>query len=176
MKFISTTIIVSIFLLANINNSHAESSFVFTPSVGTATVSNIDGYSSALSTRFDALFFIIPQLGFNIFYNNYEDFKTTGSGAPVSLSLYRYGLGAIARWPINKHIEPFIRAEYFSWNSKAKSLGNTIGTDEGNSSGIALGIHFPIKKFFGLKLELQRSNEISGATIDQVSFGTTFEF
>lgn len=176
MKIIPKSVIASIFLYLCVTNAHAESSFVVTPSIGTATVSNIDGYSSAFSTRFDALFFIIPQLGFNIFYNNYDDFKTTGSGTPVSLSLYRYGLGAIARWPINKHIEPFIRAEYFSWNSEAKSLGYTIGADKGNSSGVALGIHFPIKKFFGLKLELQRSNEVSGATIDQFSLGTAFEF
>ena len=163
-------------LLSSVSNSHAESSFVFTPSIGTATVSNISGYSSAFSSRFDGLFFIIPQLGFNVFYNNYEDFKTTGSGTPVSLSLIRYGLGIIARWPINKHVQPYVRAEYFSWDSKAKSLGNTIGTDKGYSNGLALGIHFPIKRFFGLKLELQRSNNVSGATIDQVSLGTAFEF
>ena len=94
----------------------------------------------------------------------------------MTLSLGGYGAGVIGRWPLHENVQPFARADYLFWEMKANSMGKVVGKDNGASLGLALGVEFPIKGFFGLKVEALRYNDISGADIDHVSFGATFEF
>lgn len=155
------------------SSATAETSFMVSPSLGTG---NVSGYHNTGYIRIDGSFYPMPQLGFNLFYADYADFETKNGGTPASLSLNGYGVGVVGRWPLHLNIQPFIRGEYFSWDSEVNSLGGTVGADSDFSTGFALGVQFPIKNFFGLKVEVFRYSDVSGADIDQFSFGATFEF
>ncbi|MES0328486.1 MAG: hypothetical protein ABUK13_09890 [Gammaproteobacteria bacterium] len=158
----------------------AETSFIVSPSFGAASVNNINGYQDTTYARVDGSVYLSPQLGLNLFYADYDDFEGNSGGTPVSLSLSGYGFGVIGKWPLYRQMQPFIRGEFFAWDSEAYSLGGTVGIDSGFSAGLALGVQFPIefsiKYFTGLKIEVLRYNDISGADIDQFSFGALFKF
>lgn len=168
-------------LLAGCQTATAAS-FMVSNSLGSASISNIDGYEDATYFRLDGSFFLFPQLGFNIFAVDYNDFDYNNSDFGVtptnrvSLALKGNGLGVTGRWPMHPHFQPYARAEYFNWDLEARSLNRTIGKDSGGSMGVAVGAQFPIRRFFGLKAEMLRYEDISGADINHMAIGLTFEF
>ncbi len=174
----------SLLLLAGCQTATAAS-FMVSNSLGSASISNIDGYENAAYFRLDGSFFLFPQLGFNIFIVDYTDFDYNNSdfgptasttNNRVSLALKGNGFGVTGRWPMHPHFQPYARAEYFNWDLEARSLDRTIGKDNGGSMGIAVGAQFPIRRFFGLKAEALRYEDISGADINQMAIGLAFEF
>ncbi len=159
-------------------------SFMVSNSAGSASISNLDGYDNAMYLRLDVGYFPIPQIGFNIFINDYDDFQyneayslfsNTATNA-VDLVLKGRGVGVTGRWPINTHFQPYLRAEYYDWDLEARSLNRTVGKDSGGNLGIVVGAQFPVRKFFGFKAEAIRYNDISGADIDHLALGLVFEF
>lgn len=155
--------------------SYAQLGFEVAPSVGAATITNIDGYNDTTFIRVDGSFYPLPQLAANLFVIGYNDFETS-SGNAVAISLRGGGAGVIGKWPVNAHFMPYARAEYFHWNAEATALNRTVGKDKGNSFGLALGAEFPIKKIFGAKAEVSGYNDVSGANIRQISVGMTLSF
>ena len=172
------------FMLFAASPAVTAASFMVSNSAGTASISNLDSYDDVMYLRLDVGFFPIPQIGFNIFINNYDDFQyneadslfsNTATNA-VDLVLKGRGVGVTGRWPVNAHFQPYLRAEYFDWDLEARSLDRTVGKDSGGNLGIAVGAHFPIRKFFGFKAEAIQYNDISGADIDHLALGLVFEF
>ena len=175
MESLLRSLFISLLVFSG-NNVIAETSFMVSPVLGAASVSNINGYRNTTYVRVDGNFYLLPQLGLNLFYADYADFETSSGATPVSLSLNGYGIGVTGRWPLHPHIQPFVRIDYFAWDSKVNSRGKTVGADSGSSTGFALGILIPIKSFLGLKGEILRYVDVSDADIDQISFGATFQF
>lgn len=156
--------------------SHAELSFAVAPSLGIATISNIDGYNDANLLRVDGSFYPLPQVAVNLFVTKYADFESSGYGNDVAIELQGGGVGVIGRWPLHPHVMPYLRAEYLLWSAKATGLDRTLAEDDGGSAGLAIGAHFPIKKIYGIKTEFAGYNNVSGANIRQFSVGVMFEF
>lgn len=165
-----------ILLLAASGTTMAEQSFMISPSFGKASVSNIDDYDDSTHIRIDGSYFIIPEFGINLFAANYSDFETSTDNGTAAISLETYGIGLIGRWQAHPHIQPYLRADFFHWDAELTAFGDTTGSERDYSSSVALGVLFPIASIFGLKLEGQRYDDISGADINQLSFGVTFEF
>lgn len=155
---------------------HAENSFVVSPSVGAASISNIDGYKTAAYLRVDGSFYLLPQLGVNVFVANYPGFDSSGSGNEVTIKMNGYGAGVLGKWPVHPHVQPYVRVDYMLWNAEATGLGRTLAKDRGGSAGFAVGMQFPIISLFGVRAEVAGYNNISGADIRQISVGATFEF
>lgn len=163
-------------LLFPISEVYADNTLMISPSVGTASVSNIDGYDNSQFFRVDGTLFPIPQVGINIFAVNYQDFENNSGANSVKLTLEGQGFGLIGRWPINEQLQPYLRLEYFSWDVELKAFSHTISKDSSNSTGLGLGVQFTLSSGFGLKLEAMRYNDVSGADINQLALGATFEF
>lgn len=163
-------------LLLTATRVYAESSFIVSPSLGVASISNIDGYNSSAFLRVDGSFYPLPQLGFNVFVAGYPGFDSSGSGNNVSIKITGYGAGVTGRWPVHPHMQPYVRVDYMKWNAEAAGLGRTLAKDNGGSAGLAMGMQFPIKKIFGIKAEASGYNNVSGADIRQFSVGLTLEF
>lgn len=164
-------------LLATSGTTVAEQSFMISPSFGKASVSDVDNYENSTHLRFDGTYYIIPEFGLNLFVTDYAAFETSlDYGSEASIDLDGYGIGFVGRWPAHSHIQPYLRAEYFAWDAELTAFGHTIGKDSDYSTGIALGLQLPIASVFGLKLEGERYYDVSGADIDQLTFGLTFEF
>lgn len=166
-----------VLLLTTGGTAVAEQSFMISPSFGKASVNDIDDYGNATHIRLDGTYYIIPEFGLNLFATNYAAFETSsGYGSDASIDLDGYGIGFVGRWPAHAHIQPYLRAEFFAWDAELTAFGHTIGKDSDYSAGIALGLQLPIASVFGLKLEGERYYDVSGADIDQLTFGVTFEF
>ncbi|MBI5891346.1 MAG: hypothetical protein HZB47_11825 [Nitrosomonadales bacterium] len=162
-------------LLLSATHAYAEMSFAVSPSVGDASISNIGGYQNSNYARIDGSFYPLPELGINVFGASYTGFKSSG-GNEVSIKLTGYGTGVTGRWPVHPHVQPYVRVDYLLWKATSTGLGRTLGTDTGGSAGLAAGVQFPIKRFFGLKAEASAYNNVSGADIRQFSLGAVFEF
>ncbi|MFO7592849.1 MAG: outer membrane beta-barrel protein [Pseudomonadota bacterium] len=162
-----------ILLMATSGASVAEQSFMISPSFGMASV---DDYDDTTHIRIDGSYFIMPEFGINAFVTNYSDFETSGDYGDAAIELDGYGIGLIGRWQAHPRFHPYLRVDYFYWDAELTALGRNIGSESDFSTGIALGAQLPIKGFFGLKLEAQRYYDVSGADIDQLNFGATFEF
>lgn len=154
----------------------AERSYVVSPTLGYASISNIDGYKDAANIRIEGSFYPIPQFAANLFVVSYAGFESSGGGNVVTLDVNGYGAGVTGRWPVHPHVQPYARLDYMLWNVEATGLGRTLAKDQGGSAGFALGMQFPIKSFVGVKAELSGYNNVSGADIRQFSVGATFEF
>jgi hypothetical protein len=165
--------LASLLLLAT--PARAEISFAVAPSVGGATISNFSNYRDSAFARVDGTFFLLPEFGFNVFGTGYSGFETR-NGNEITIKVSGVGAGVIGRWPVHPHVQPYARLEYFSWRAEASGLNTTLGTESGGSPGLAIGLHFPIKKFFGLKAEVAGYNKVSDANIRQISIGGMFEF
>ena len=163
-------------LLLSATHAYAERSYVISPSVGGASISNIDGYKNSPYLRVDGSFHPLPQFGINLFVAGYSGFKSSGSGNEVNIKLNGYGAGVTGRWPIHPHVQPYVRVDYMRWNAEATGLGRTLAKDKGGSAGLAVGIQFPIKSIIGVKAEVSGYNNVSGADIRQFSLGLTLEF
>lgn len=163
-------------LLSSATHAYAESSFVISPSVGSASITNIDGYKNSPFVRVDGSFHPLPQFGVNVFVAGYPGFDSSGNGNAVSIKINGYGVGVTGRWPAHPHMQPYVRLDYMQWNAEATGLGRTLAKEGGGSAGLAVGIQFPIKKFFGIKAEVSGYNNVTGADIRQFSLGPTFEF
>lgn len=155
---------------------HAEVTFAVSPSVGMASINNIDGYNDTNYLRIDGTFFPLPQLGISLFANHYEDFESTGAGHDVAIRLHGNGVGVMGRWPLHPHVQPYLRADYMLWRADAIALGRTVGKEDGGSAGLAVGVNFPIKSIFSIKSEVSGYNDVSGADLRQFSLGAMFEF
>jgi hypothetical protein len=165
----------ALLLIASMH-AHADSSFLVSPSLGTASISNLDGYTSSPLIRVDGSFHPIPQFAVGVFVANLTGFESTGSGNAVSIQVNGYGAGVTGRWPVHPHVQPYARLDYMMWSAESTGLGRTLAKDQGGSAGLALGVQFPIKKIFGVKAEFSGYNNVSGANIRQFSVGATFEF
>ena len=163
-------------LLLTATPAAAERSYAVSPTLGYATISNIDGYKDASNIRIEGSFYPVPQFAANLFVVSYAGFESSGAGNPVTLNVNGYGAGVTGRWPVHPHVQPYVRLDYMMWSAEATGLGRTLGKDQGGSAGFALGMQFPIKKIFGAKAEVSGYNDISGANIRQFSLGATFEF
>ena len=165
-----------IFSLSFVNSVIAEKSFMISADLGTASINNISGYENTAYARVDSSFYFLPQYAINLFYADYKNFETNSGATPVSLSLNGYGIGITGVCPLYSQVQPYARIEYFTWDNNVYSLGNKVGSDSDFNTGLALGVIIPIKSIFGLKAEVMRYNDISGADIDQLSFGAFFKF
>jgi len=163
-------------LLLSVTHAYARGTFVVSPSVGAASISNISGYKDSNAARVDASYFLLPELGVGLFGINYSDFKSGGSGNAVSIKLSGYGPSMTGRWPVHPNVQPYARLDYMLWKAEANGLGRILANDKGGSAGLAVGVHFPIKRIFGVKAEVSRYNNVSGADIQQFSVGAVFEF
>ena len=163
-------------LLMPVGFAHAATSFGVSPSIGIATIQNIDGYKDSGFLRLDGNYYPIKQLGLSVFGTQYQDFESSRNASNVDIELNGFGVGVTGRWPVHKHVQPYIRAEYFRWNAEASGLGRTLGKDNGGSAGLAIGMQFPIYRIFGIKAEASGYNNVSGADIRQLSVGVTLEF
>ncbi len=163
-------------LLLSATHVHAASSFVISPSVGSASISNISGYKSSTFLRLDGSFHPIPQLGVGVSLVGYPRFDSNGGGNNVSIKVTGYGAGVTGRWPVHPHVQPYVRVDHILWNAEVTGLGRTLAKDKGGSPGLAVGMQFPIKSIFGIKAEVSGYNNVSGADIRQFSLGATFEF
>lgn len=163
-------------LLLSATHVHAESSFVVSPSAGGASVANIDGYRQSPFVRVDGSFHPLPQFGINVFVAHYPGFDSGGGGNNVSIKINGYGAGVTGRWPVHPHAQPYVRADYMRWSAEASGLGRTLAKDNGGSAGLAVGMQFPIKRIFGIKVEASGYNNVSGADIRHLSLGLTLEF
>lgn len=163
-------------LLLSAAQARAESSFIISPSVGGASISNIDGYDISPFVRIDGSFHPVPQFGLNVFVAHYPGFDSSGGGNDVSIKINGYGAGLTGRWPVHPHAQPYVRVDYMRWRAEATGLGRTLAKDQGGSAGLAVGMQFPIKKIFGIKAEASGYNNVSGADIRQFSVGLTLEF
>jgi hypothetical protein len=173
-RFIRTLVLALLLLPAA--QLHAELSFAVAPSVGIATITNIDGYTDAAFLRVDGSFYPLPQVAVNVFATKYADFENSGGGSDVAIELQGGGVGVIGRWPVDPHFMPYLRAEYLLWSAKATGLDRTLAEDDGGSAGLAIGAHFPINRRFGVKTEFGGYNNVSGANIRQISLGLVIEF
>ena len=162
-------------LLLSATQAYAEKSFMVSPSLGRASISNINGYGDANFLRVDGSFYPIPEFGLNVFAAQYSDFKSS-SGTAVAIKMNGYGAGVIGKWPVHENVQPYVRADYMSWNAEASAFGRSLSKDNGGSPGLALGVQFPIKRMFGVKAEVAGYNNISGANIRQFSVGLTLKF
>lgn len=163
-------------LLLPATQAYAESSFVISPSLGGASISNIDGYNNSPFLRVDGSFYPLPQFGVNVFAAHYPGFDSSGSASKVNIKVNGYGAGVTGRWPVHPHMQPFVRLDYMWWDAKATGIGRTLAKDKGGSAGFAVGMQFPIKRVFGIKAEVAGYNNVSGADIRQFSLGLAFEF
>lgn len=163
-------------LLLSATHVHAESSFIVSPSLGGASISNIDGYNNSPFLRVDGSFYPLPQLGVNVFVAHYPSFDSSGGASKVNIRVNGYGAGVTGRWPVHPHMQPFVRLDYMRWDAKATGIGRTLAKDKGGSAGFAVGMQFPIKRVFGIKAEVAGYNNVSGADIRQFSLGLVFEF
>src|ERR1022692_2754347 len=91
-------LLLSLWLLAA-TQAYAEQSYAISPSVGNASISNINGYNSSPYLRLDGSLFPIPQLGINLFAASYSGFNSSG-GTNVAIKLNGYGAGGTGRGPI----------------------------------------------------------------------------
>jgi hypothetical protein len=163
-------------LLLSATQAYARGTFVISPSVGSASISNISGYKESSVARLDAGYFPLPELGVGLFGIGYSDFKSNGSGNAVAIKLSGYGPSVTGRWPVHPNVQPYVRLDYLFWKAESTGLGRTLANDKGGSAGLAAGVHFPIKRFLGAKVEVSRYNNVSGADIQQFSIGAVFEF
>lgn len=163
-------------LLLSATHVNAESYFEVSPSVGGASIINIDGYKNASYLRVDGSFYPLAQLGVNVFVANYPGFVSSGSGNEVTVKIAGYGAGVTGRWPVHPHVQPYVRIDYMAWNAEATGLGRTLAKDKGGSAGLAVGMQFPITGMFGVKIEVSGYNNVSDADIRQLAAGATFEF
>lgn len=173
-RFIRTFVFALLLLPAT--QLHAKLSFAVSPSLGIATITNIDGYNDAHFLRIDGSFYPLPQVAVNLFATKYADFENSGAGSDVAIELQGGGVGVIGRWPVHEHFMPYLRAEYLLWSAKATGLDRTLAEDDGSSAGLAIGAHFPIKNIYGIKTEFAGYNDVSGANLRQFSVGLMFEF
>lgn len=163
-------------LLLSATHVYAESSFVVSPSVGSASVSNIAGYKNSPFLRVDGTFHPLPQFGVNVFVAGYPGFDSSSGAHDITIRVTGGGAGVIGRWPVHSHVQPYVRLDYMLWNVRSIALDRTLAKDTGGSAGFAAGVQFPIKKFFGIKAEASSYNNVSDADIRQFSVGLTFEF
>jgi len=163
-------------LLFSATHAYADGgSFVISPSVGRASISNIDGYEKSRFVRIDGSLYPQPQFGIGVFAARYPAFDASGSGNNVSIKLDGYGAGMTGRWSFNQNVQAYVRVEYMRWKVEASGLNRTLAKDEGGSAGLAVGMQFPVKGSFGIKAEAAGYNNVSGADIRQLSLGLTFE-
>lgn len=174
MERYAKELLVIMLLLAS--PASAEMGFMVSPSVGSAGISNIDGYENSPFLRVDGGLYPIPQFGVNVFAVSYPGFKTSGAGTDVTIKINGYGVGLSGRWPAHPHMQPYARLEYMQWNAEASAFGQTFAKDNGGSAGLALGMEFPVKRFLGIKTELCGYNDVSGANIRQLLLAATFRF
>lgn len=163
-------------LLLTATHAYADSSFVVSPSVGSASVSNINGYKNSSYLRVDGSFHPLPEFGINLFVAGYSGFNSSGSGNSVAIKLNGYGAGVTGKWPVHPHAQPYVRIDHMRWNAEATGLGRTLAKDKGGSTGLAVGMQFPIKSIYGIKAEMSGYNNVSGADIRQFSLGLTIVF
>ncbi|MDO8991108.1 MAG: outer membrane beta-barrel protein [Sideroxyarcus sp.] len=163
-------------VLLSATHAYARGTVFVSPSVGTASISNIDGYKDAALLRVDAAYFLLPELGVGLFGMQYSDFESSGSGNAVSIKLSGFGPSVTGRWPVHPNVQPYVRLDYMRWEVESHGLGRLLASDTGGSAGLTAGVHFPIKRIFGAKVEVSRYNNVSGADIQQVSVGAVFEF
>lgn len=163
-------------LLLPATHVHAGSSFVISPSVGGASISNIDGYKISPFVRVDGSFHPLPQFGINVFVAHYPGFDSSGGGNDVSIKINGFGAGVTGRWPVHPHAQPYVRLDYMRWDAEATGIGRTLAKDKGGSAGFAAGMQFPIRRIFGIKAEVSGYNNVSGADIRQFSLGLLLEF
>lgn len=185
MDRLSRHILFSLLLLS-CGQAFAAPTFILSPSVGEASISDIDDYSSAAYLRIDATLFIKPQLGLNFFLTDSSDFRLNDADYryydssnlehPVSLYLKGRGIGVTGKWPLHPHVQPYVRADYFDWKLEARALNRTVGRDHGGSIGLAIGVQLPLYSRFGIKAEALRYFDISGTDIDQLALGWTFAY
>lgn len=166
--------VVSLSLLAT-TQACADNTFMVSPTLGSASISNISGYDRADFVRVDGAYRPIPEFGVGGFVVGYQDFKPS-SGTAVAIKLRGAGLSVTGRWPVSVHVQPYVRADYLFWQAEATGLGRTLAKDNGRSPGLALGAQFPIKGMFGVKAEVAGYNNVSGADIRQFSVGLTLDF
>ena len=164
---------LSLLLLLSANHVYAENSFVVSPSLGAASISNIDGYYSSPYLRIDGSYHPIPEFGINVFVGGYSGFDSNGNGTDVTIKVTGYGAGVTGKWPVDPHVQPYVRLEYMFWDAEAKGLDRTLAKDNGGSAGLAVGMLFPITHRLGVKAEVSGYNNVSGADIRQVSVGLT---
>ncbi len=162
-------------LLLSATHAYAERTYAVAPSVGYASISNMDGYDNSAYVRVDGTFHPIPQVGVGVFVASYPGFKSS-AGNEVTIKVNGYGVGVTGRWPVHPHVQPYVRLDYMMWDAEAEGFGRTLAKDSGGSPGLALGAQFPIKGFFGLKAEVSGYSNVSGADIRQFSVGAMFEF
>lgn len=168
-------LVVSLLLLTA-TQAHADKSFMVSPAVGKASISNISGYGDANLLRVDGSYYLLPEFGFNVFVAGYQDFKSSGSGTAVAIKVNGFGPGLIARWPVHPNVQPYARLDYMRWTAEATGLGRTLGKDTGGSMGLALGAQFPISSRLGIRAEVAGYNNVSGANIRQFLVGLTVGF
>lgn len=164
-------------LLLLATHAHADRHFVVSPSVGTSSVSNIQGYKNAVFVRVDGSYYPVPVFGINVFGAGYENFKSSGSGHAISIKMSGYGVGVIGKWPVHERVHPYIRADYMLWKAEVSALGKSpLASDSGGSAGLAIGAQFPIWNRIGVKAEVSGYNKVSDANLRQFSVGLTVEF
>jgi hypothetical protein len=163
-------------LLLSATHVYARGVFVVSPSVGEASIGNLNGYDNSLFVRVDGSYQPIPQFGVNLFAASYSGFKSNGGGTGVTIKLNGYGAGVTGRWPVQPYMQPYVRVDYMLWNAESTGLGRTLAKDHGGSAGLAVGMQFPIKSIYGVKVEIFRYNNVSGANIRQLSLGLTLDF
>ena len=163
-------------LLLSATRAYADKSFVVSPSIGGASISNISGYNNAAFLRVDGSYFPVPEFGVGAFVAGYQDFKPSNSTNGAAIKVNGYGVGMTGRWPVSPHVQPYVRVDYMFWNAEAKGLGQTIAKQHGGSAGLALGVQVPVRRMIGVKAEISAYNKVSDANLRQFSIGWVFEF
>lgn len=163
-------------LLLSATQAYARGTFVVSGMAGSASPGTGSGFSNSNLVRLDGGYFLLPEFGFNLSVANYNSFTSLGSGTRIDIKITGGALGVVGKWPVHPHVQPYVRLDYMRWNAKATGLNRTLGTDQGGSAGLAVGVQVPIKKIFGAKAEVSGYNNVSGVNIRQIAIGWVLEF
>ncbi len=144
-------------LLLFATHAHAERTIAVAPSLGIAS-SNHEGAHKGSFVRVDGSYYPTPQFGISLFAAGY-------------FGLNGYGAGLTGRWPVQPHLQPYVRVDYMLWDATGGSRN-----ESGGSAGLAVGAQFPIKGIFGVNAEVSDYNNVNGADLRQFSLGLLFQF
>lgn len=151
----------------------AVQSIQLSPTMGiVSSSSDKEGKYSFAFLRADLDYFPEKEYGLGLFFAHHANFFFS-----PSTSLTGFGVSATRRWQPNKYLQPYIRAELYSWETYEEQ----IRTDSGYSPGLTMGFHLSVRSLFTgtfikHKIEARRYFDINGIDIEQIGVGTAYEW
>ena len=94
-------------------------------------------------------------------------------GVPDALEQFGIAGQAVGILPLGENFQLFAKAGFFSWEVEAFGA-----TDDGTDAAYGVGgqFRFGKKKNWGVRLEWERFEDISGGDVDLVSAGVSYHF